>query len=567
MPDSNITLRSIKGSGLSHSEMDGNFREFFYSASVSGSEVRLYRSQSSNQFETINLSEPKGPQFALQLKKGVAESGASITFTGSKSLTYDFSASVLSVTGSSFFSGDMTVDGAVTANTFIADTVIEGISTGSTSFGKDKSDDVHIRTGSMFIDGDFDVTGRISSAQPLSASVDWTRLTSIPSGIVSASDQVVVEDTTGFGGLQANISASFAGSASAHTQRVATVLTLSASAHTDRVSKISVLSASVDTHLDANITALSSSAHTANLNLSSSIHTNYLKNTSDTLTGNLTVTGFISASELHTEYVTSSIVLATGSNQFGDEVTDVHSFTGSVNISGSQSIVGDVTFSNDVTITGGLDVTGTLNATVEGTTATASYVAGADVDGAVANATNANTASYIDASNVDGTLDISTQTNLGVTDTTGQTGINFTLSGDNITGTLAGLGTSADVQFDSFGVGTAASGTTGEIRATGDITAFYSSDKRLKDNVTPLSDAINKINQIGGYEFDWNSNSSHSGHDVGVIAQEIEEVLPEVVVTRDNGYKAVRYEKIVALLIEAIKDQQSQIDELKSRLD
>ena len=543
MPDSNITLRSIKGSGLSHSEMDGNFREFFYSASVSGSEVKLYRSQSSNQFETINLSEPKGPQFALQLKKGVAESGASITFTGSKSLTYDFSASVLSVTGSSFFSGDMTVDGAVTANTFIADTVIEGISTGSTSFGKDKSDDVHIRTGSMFIDGDFDITGRISSAQPITASIDFSNVINKPT-LVSGSEQVVTEDTTGFGGLQANISASFAGSASAHTQREAIVSNLSASAHTDRVSKISVLSASVDTHLDANITALSSSAHTANLNLSSSIHTNYLKSTTDTFTGNLTVTGFISSSELHTEYVTSSIVLATGSNQFGDEVTDVHSFTGSVNISGSQSIVGDVTFSNDVTITGGLDVTGTLNATVEGTTATASYVAGADVDGAVE---TANTASYIDATNIDGTV-------------TNASTASFVTFND-------GLSTTSDVQFDSLGIGTAAPATTGEIRATGDITAFYSSDKRLKDNVTPLSNAINKINQIGGYEFDWNSNSSHSGHDVGVIAQEIEEVLPEVVVTRDNGYKAVRYEKIVALLIEAIKDQQSQIDELKSRLD
>ena len=58
----------------------------------------------------------------------------------------------------------------------------------------------------------------------------------------------------------------------------------------------------------------------------------------------------------------------------------------------------------------------------------------------------------------------------------------------------------------------------------------------------------------------------NSGHDVGVIAQEIEKVLPEVVVDRDNGYKAVRYEKIVALLIEAIKEQQLQIDELKSKI-
>ena len=106
----------------------------------------------------------------------------------------------------------------------------------------------------------------------------------------------------------------------------------------------------------------------------------------------------------------------------------------------------------------------------------------------------------------------------------------------------------------------------GAVNATGDITAFFSSDERLKDNITPIEGALDKINQIGGYGFDWNDNSEHSGHDVGVIAQEIEKVLPEVVVDRDTGYKAVRYEKIVALLIQAVKEQQLQIDELRSKL-
>jgi hypothetical protein len=100
-----------------------------------------------------------------------------------------------------------------------------------------------------------------------------------------------------------------------------------------------------------------------------------------------------------------------------------------------------------------------------------------------------------------------------------------------------------------------------------DIIAFASSDKNLKDNITPISNPIEKIQKIGGYEFDWNDKQdTYEGHDVGVIAQEIEEVLPELVTTRDNGYKAVKYDKIVALLIEAIKDQQKQIDELKSKI-
>jgi hypothetical protein len=69
---------------------------------------------------------------------------------------------------------------------------------------------------------------------------------------------------------------------------------------------------------------------------------------------------------------------------------------------------------------------------------------------------------------------------------------------------------------------------------------------------------------IGGYTFDWNSKQDiHSGKDVGVIAQEIEAVIPEIVTTRDNGYKAVKYDKLVALLIEGMKEQQLEIEKLK----
>ena len=133
--------------------------------------------------------------------------------------------------------------------------------------------------------------------------------------------------------------------------------------------------------------------------------------------------------------------------------------------------------------------------------------------------------------------------------------------------------TSADVQIDSLGVGTAASGTTGEIRATHDVTAYYSSDANLKTNVVSIENALDKVKQIRGVEFDWtqeyiDDKGGEDGyfvrkHDVGVIAQEVEAVLPEVVGTRENGTKAVRYDRMVALLVEAIKDQQSQIDELK----
>jgi hypothetical protein len=58
----------------------------------------------------------------------------------------------------------------------------------------------------------------------------------------------------------------------------------------------------------------------------------------------------------------------------------------------------------------------------------------------------------------------------------------------------------------------------------------------------------------------------NEGHDVGVVAQEIQKVLPEIVTRRENGYLAVKYERLVALLIEGIKTQQVQIDELKNKI-
>ena len=104
---------------------------------------------------------------------------------------------------------------------------------------------------------------------------------------------------------------------------------------------------------------------------------------------------------------------------------------------------------------------------------------------------------------------------------------------------------------------------TGTLDVTGDISAFYTSDQRLKDNITPIPNALSKVLSISGNTFDWNENSGKTGTEAGVIAQEILEVLPEAVTTRDNGYLAVKYDQIVPLLIEAIKELKAEINELK----
>ena len=112
---------------------------------------------------------------------------------------------------------------------------------------------------------------------------------------------------------------------------------------------------------------------------------------------------------------------------------------------------------------------------------------------------------------------------------------------------------------------------TGEITATGDVTAYYSSDKRLKENIIIIDSPLDKIDSINGVYFNWNKTALEKypektiKTEIGVIAQEIEKVLPEVVAMRQDGYYAVRYEQIIALLIEGIKELRQEINQLKGR--
>ena len=143
------------------------------------------------------------------------------------------------------------------------------------------------------------------------------------------------------------------------------------------------------------------------------------------------------------------------------------------------------------------------------------------------------------------------------------------------TGTMGVSNTTAgnDVRLDSFGVGTDASGTTGEIRATNDVTAFYSSDASLKENIINIPSPMDLVSKLNGVLFDWKKDyidqrGGEDGYfvrkkDVGVLAQDVEKVLPEIVGTRDDGIKAVKYDRLTSLLIECVKDLQGQIDKLK----
>ena len=102
------------------------------------------------------------------------------------------------------------------------------------------------------------------------------------------------------------------------------------------------------------------------------------------------------------------------------------------------------------------------------------------------------------------------------------------------------------------------------ITAGADVVAYYSSDVKLKDNISNISFPLEKIEQLNGVQFAWNSLAEDkTGEEYGVIAQEVEQVLPLAVAERDNGFKAVRYEKLIPLLIESIKELSEKVKQLE----
>jgi len=164
--------------------------------------------------------------------------------------------------------------------------------------------------------------------------------------------------------------------------------------------------------------------------------------------------------------------------------------------------------------------------------------------------------------------------------------ITVTNGGGSITlSTPQSIDTGADVTFGTVRVDdttTSTSKTTGalivdggvgvaeNIHAGGDVVAYASSDERLKDNLQVIQDPLDKVGQISGYEFDWNEESpewaKERGHDIGVVAQEIQKVHPEIVIERTNGYLGVDYKRIIPLLIESIKELKQEVEDLKKKV-
>lgn len=122
------------------------------------------------------------------------------------------------------------------------------------------------------------------------------------------------------------------------------------------------------------------------------------------------------------------------------------------------------------------------------------------------------------------------------------------------------------VQYGNTGIGVVSPAYKLDVNGSVGATAYYyTSDKRLKKNITPLKDSLSKIQKLNGVTFTWKDSNEDS---FGLVAQDVEKVYPELVNTNSKtGFKSVQYGNLVAPLIEAIKEQQKQIDSLRSEIE
>jgi len=200
---------------------------------------------------------------------------------------------------------------------------------------------------------------------------------------------------------------------------------------------------------------------------------------------------------------------------------------------------------------------GSSSTTLAGLTSVSSTGFTGALTGNASTATTLATARAINGVNFDGsaaiTVTAAAGTLSGATLASGVTASSLTSVGT--LGTLTVSGATA----------TGALTVTGAITATGDITAYFTSDKRHKNNIQTIPNALEKVTKLNGVTWEWNDDVNEvtkSTPKTGLIAQEVQEVLPEVVKTRDDGFLALDYSKMMGLMVEAIKEQQTQIHSL-----
>ena len=227
---------------------------------------------------------------------------------------------------------------------------------------------------------------------------------------------------------------------------------------------------------------------------------------------------------------------------------------------------------------------GTITAALSGNATTASSLSNALTIGTGLSGTSYNGSSAVTIANtgvtsnvagtgisVSGATGAVTITNSGVTSAVAGTGVTVSGATGAVTFSIGqAVATGSNTQFNSLGIGTAASGTAGEIRATNNVTAYYSDD-RLKTRLGSIEGALDKVKTLDTFYYEANETAQALGYEaireVGISAQQVQAVMPETVAPApiDDQYLTVRYERLVPLLLAAIKELEAKVAALEAK--
>jgi hypothetical protein len=289
-----------------------------------------------------------------------------------------------------------------------------------------------------------------------------------------------------------------------------------------------------------------------------------------TYTGNVTASNFLSTSNLYgTNGILTGNLNATNFNgthygtHYGSTIGETATYTGTV----------IATTVNAVTI-------GNTGATLVGSLSTASQTSITGVGTLTAGAIGTGFTAIPNSALVNSNVVVNgTTINLGGTATVTANATTLTgtiLATGVVTSSLTTVGTLTNLRTTSLGVGVAASGTAGEIRATNNITAYYSSDEKFKENIRSVPDALGIVTAIGSDLFEWTDAyvAEHGGadgyfvqkSDFGVVAQKVQRVFPQAVRTRPDGSLAVDYEKLGTLSFGAIEQLLARVEALETTI-
>lgn len=401
-----------------------------------------------------------------------------------------------------------------------------------------------------------------------SSQVSYVELSNIPAGIISSSaqidtlfnidglvsgsSQITISDTTGYGDFSSSLNSRIL----TEKGRVDTILS-AADADKDSFAEIVTLINSVDTTND-NAFASFYTASVGRLNNleSTSASVNISVSNLNAYTGSNDTTNTTQNSRLD-QLSTASGSAITRLSVLEVETANLETFSAST-LTRLSTLEGkdiSVTLTGDVTGTG--TITDLGNVSFATTIAADSVVLGTDTTGNYM--TNVSAGTGISVSHTPAEGSTATITNAGVTSLSAGTGVTLGATTGACSISIGqSVATNATPTFGNLTIN-------GTITASGDITAYYTSDRRHKNNIKVITNALDKVKKLNGVTWEWNDDVNEvtkSTPTTGLIAQEVQEVLPQVVVERENGYLGLDYSKMMGLLVEAIKEQQIKIDNL-----